>query len=411
MNARQMYNLMKRTGSIYSDSYIQNKIRNDFGVVKRWNPVHPDETNGNCILYNRVERCYMNENFRIGRIISNRGESRFVWDDEAQTSLFDRSMECDVFSENELNRIQRAWAECNPRNNILHYHGGTSLYHRIGVLKDGDDDTSATVGFELETVLQTGVSGAIARRDDTIASSIDARLGHYAYDGSVSGVEFISHTFTWNKLLKCKDLMKAQFQEMSESGLVASEGAGLHIHIGRNAFTNDASFKKFYYLLNHENLQSVWESFARRRSTSYCTYRQISDGNIGALNRFIRSYRNSHSEAVNQEHSQTIEVRIFKSTLSADILYGTIEALINLIAFCNSDNNIFEFRKLFESEHAKKLIAFGIITTPNNVDVACVIGRTREQLQELINQAVAQCNFAEARQLMVELEEVLQGGE
>lgn len=410
MNARQMYLLMKRSGSIYADSYIQNKIRDDFGVVKRWSPVQPNETNGNCILYNRVEHCYMNENFRIGRFLRNNGISNFVWDDEAQVSLFNNIIDDDIFSEIELERIRSAWQRRNPNRRIANYHE-MNLFSEIGILKDGDEDNSFTIGFELETVIQVGANRALNRRDEVIARSIDERLGHFSYDSSVSGVEFVSHTFTWEKLKKCKELFKKQFQEISESGLVASENAGLHIHIGRNAFRNNNSFKKFYYLLNLSTLQGNWEIFARRRSTQFCAYRSINNRDIACLNRMITHHRSSHSEAVNQQHANSIEVRIFKSTLSADILYASIEALIKLVEFCNSDNTTFKFKDLFIGEYSNKLTAFGIVTNPEDVNIDCLCSRSREELITLITQAINQNSLSEAHQLMAQLEEVINENE
>ena len=65
-----------------------------------------------------------------------------------------------------------------------------------------------TIGFELETNLDLGV-----RLDrDLIASDyLDPRLGHIEADGSISGVEFNSHIFTWKMLQKIKPLFEAQF--------------------------------------------------------------------------------------------------------------------------------------------------------------------------------------------------------
>lgn len=356
MNAREMYNHAKASGCIYADRIIKEKI-SDLGSIKRWS-IYDDGGESKCKFYNRVEHTFMDENFNMLR--NNQGNWEvsypFYYGYQPQStiimpSLFQENAGSDLFTESELTRIEDV-AERYYMRSVLRYGSGDAIYDSIGVLKASDNDDSPTIGFEIETQLADGFS----KPTEALAEELlDIRLGHLENDGSIMGIEFDSHIFTWEKLKKCKGLFQQQFQKFSEIGLIPTSGAGLHIHIGRNAFRGRDSFEKFFYLINTQALRSIWETLARRtESREYSRYTDSSS--LIELRRLIMRCNDEHGVAVNQQHEATYEVRIFQTTFSTDVLYGTIELLLNLVNYCNiSDQTSFEIRNVLGGDYANKL--------------------------------------------------------
>ncbi|MBR2702430.1 MAG: hypothetical protein IKE77_10145, partial [Erysipelotrichaceae bacterium] len=219
---------------------------------------------------------------------------------------------------------------------LLRYGSGDLIYPAIGILKAGEDDDSPTVGFEIETQL---ADGFYTPPSSLMSRLVDVRLGHCETDSSIHGIEFDSHIFTWNKLVQCRKLFQDQFQKFSEFGLIPTAGAGLHIHIGKDAFANVSAFEKFFYLINARCLRNVWEAVARRSENSYSQYINGMT-TLTDVKRTIIGSRHTHGVAVNQEHDNTYEIRIFQTTFSTDVLLGTIEMLLNLVKLCNDNEKV-----------------------------------------------------------------------
>ena len=219
MLLRDMVHLAKVNGSIWSPAMIEQKAR-ALGSVKRYQPevriIHGQEQ---IVFYNRVERFCLDVNFE--RLIEVDGDyyteqeyaNRFAIPLEPVAAV----SEPEYFNAEQMARIN------TMEDEILQFYSygrGDFIYENLGIFRDGADDRSMTIGFELETNLDLGV-----RLDrDLIASDyLDPRLGHIEADGSISGVEFNSHIFTWKMLQKIKPLFEAQFANFTKAGLVGEE--------------------------------------------------------------------------------------------------------------------------------------------------------------------------------------------
>ena len=400
MLLRDMVHLAKVNGSIWSPAMIEQKAR-ALGSVKRYQPevriIHGQEQT---VFYNRVERFCLDVNFE--RLIEVDGDyyteqeyaNRFAIPLEPVAAV----SEPEYFNAEQMARIN------TMEDEILQFYSygrGDFIYENLGIFRDGADDRSMTIGFELETNLDLGV-----RLDrDLIASDyLDPRLGHIEADGSISGVEFNSHIFTWKMLQKIKPLFEAQFANFTKAGLVATSGAGMHIHIGRSAFTNERAFQRFYYAINSSVARGFWTSVARREGNTYGAYADLDRGNLASLTHYISSQSQSHGVAVNQQHRATYEVRIFQSSLNIDVVYGCIALLVRLVEWCNDDDRCsFELGSLFannpHTDKFRRLVSYAASGRMNTtVDMSFLTALTQERLIELVNEALTRSDTTTAMQ-------------
>jgi hypothetical protein len=193
------------------------------------------------------------------------------------------------------------------------------------------------MGFELETnnrdCSNLGDAGEFLLR--AVAGCDDHEEGEkYLYlknDGSISGFEIVSMpaTLEAHKLL----LPKEGIRGLVDYGLsgwrsVDGNGAGLHIHVSKNAFSHSHlhKFQMFHYR-NSEWLKKFagrdsgrWASF-ERTSSSYGNDYKLSDFSKGTYNH--RELNRYH--ALNFVPHNTVELRYFRSTLNPESLLGTLE--------------------------------------------------------------------------------------
>ena len=118
---------------------------------------------------------------------------------------------------------------------------------------------------------------------------------------------------------------------------------GLHIHVnraffGKSALVQDAAAYKLTRLM--QRFEQPLTTFARRRDNHWCAYGTTTDytktpaKNASLLNKAADlkdCHGRTHNKALNLQHSQTFEFRIFKGTLRVETLYASL-ALVNGLA-------------------------------------------------------------------------------
>lgn len=156
-------------------------------------------------------------------------------------------------------------------------------------------------------------------------------------DGSLSnGIEICTHPMTLEYFKSCD---WSGFNELLESGLHFrawdSPNAGIHIHVGRTAFNTDSHLWKFgeMIVMNPEKSQK----FAGRIENSFCrmTAERDSYGRVRGgkdLKKTISGtllkkpgHQPAHYDAVNLSNENTVEVRIFRSSLRIDRILANLE--------------------------------------------------------------------------------------
>lgn len=155
-------------------------------------------------------------------------------------------------------------------------------------------------------------------------------------DGSVSGVEFVSHPRTlasW-QAFNLGRMMSQLRNEGAEDG-----SDGLHVHISRTAFKSRNHYRRFAELLTTgDDNQYMTEHMAGRTSNSWASFRSHTrKGNYsaGGKNGTSRSYRTpcgdrryfERYEVLNVTNSATVEFRLGSSTLDPTAFLGLVEFL------------------------------------------------------------------------------------
>lgn len=198
------------------------------------------------------------------------------------------------------------------------------------------------IGFEDETECQSDVSpneNAYAVHK-LINTDENNRILFFEHDGSIThGYETISQPCSIAWYYENAEMIKQVFQTMRDGGCDSDNvnTCGLHLHLSR-AFFKDYDYEnRFCYLF--ARLKDKIVKFSRRTRFGYCqplshipTWETIYDDK--------RSCMGGHGSAINVSNRNTIEIRIFKSTLNFDVFMACIEFTRNLATFVRDNTEI-----------------------------------------------------------------------
>lgn len=154
-------------------------------------------------------------------------------------------------------------------------------------------------------------------------------------DGSLhnSGLEWITfpHTFEW--YVKNKDKLDNAIKAIQNRGFKDSQLAGNHIHMNRDFFTNKQGKCTAKYCASKIAVlfNKYWEGFcaiAKRTRTNYTTKpRQEYTDDIFTIVEKTVSAQHEHGVAVNLQHSDTIEIRLWSAIKGADDLLFFLDVM------------------------------------------------------------------------------------
>ena len=166
---------------------------------------------------------------------------------------------------------------------------------------------------------------------------------HFEKDCSVSGYECISQPCAleyWKKysdtLQSCLDTLKYD----NSTGI----NTGFHIHLSRDAFVDDIAIKSFVAYVN--SFKSDFERLAGRLGNHWCSY----DSNrttLDSMNELGFNY--DRYCAVNTKNYNTIEVRLFKSTMDGSYIINVLQVLSNLVDKVNNHVRSLQFNELLNN--------------------------------------------------------------
>jgi hypothetical protein len=211
------------------------------------------------------------------------------------------------------------------------------------------------MGAELETECVNGDLMNGARYVTTNSRIGDVDTLHLKSDASISygfeivtqpgTLEFFMEDFNWQAI---SGLANLGFHSWKASS------CGLHIHLSRNSFVNDAHLMKFIYFI-FKNRESLVQ-FAGRESRRFAAFdinqflngysdwdsNEITKGNT--LLEMAKGYVNNRERylAVNLQNSKTIELRFFRPSLNPI----TVQAALQ---FCQAS---FEYTKDVTAQQA-----------------------------------------------------------
>ena len=229
---------------------------------------------------------------------------------------------------------------------IYSYHGWNG---KLEFLKtDAEADPKMYFGTEIE--IQT-------RDENRFLCSPLRDVFHLERDGSISGFEMISQPMTWAYVLANKERIQKMFEALLANGAKAHDGnnCGLHIHVSKAAFTGVEAMNRFTAMIHA--LRPAMETFARRKNSSYYSYymlpknltREDIDNMPQSGHNVAVNAKGRHSDNCN---SDTIEVRIFKSTLNINTYLAAIELVANMVKVANNPHKMHvTFRDLVFGEY------------------------------------------------------------
>jgi adenosine deaminase len=197
-----------------------------------------------------------------------------------------------------------------------------------------EKDDDLFMGFELEMESMSSVVGRKSRQLlEYLKGEGVADLFYLKEDGSLdNGFELVSHPVTLNYLRK-KLKMKKILTWLKQNQFKTTQDCGLHVHINSKILTNEDVIKlRAFFSLNQEYLFK----FSHRADlcNDYCQYEDYD------LDMFIDlEEQEDRYWALNLNTGQdTIEVRIFSSTLNEVRFLGYLEFVDALVRYCKKNS-------------------------------------------------------------------------
>lgn len=175
-----------------------------------------------------------------------------------------------------------------------------------------------------------------------ILAPIEAITKH---DGSLnSGFEINVAPMTFERYLEENSTFKKLFSFLVEKGYRAHDTStcGLHIHVNREAFGSSPmkqseNISKIGYLFTFH--KQIIIDFARRKNNKYAKYYTWNNPLNSPRYNLYEMYNNMKNTgkytAINLNHKDTFEFRIFKGTLNIDTFYLCLSFVNTLITIAN----------------------------------------------------------------------------
>lgn len=237
-----------------------------------------------------------------------------------ENSDYVRCEECgDVIHYDDAQLIDDVWY-CDDCAERVGDDGTIESYHSKGVESDDweefrtdseDDQNTRLYGLEIEIYRDTykierGYLSNCAKR---YIEHFGDNFIHAEKDGSLKerGFELITEPFTRKYMEKHLVEKIDEFCDMAENDEFAEDGGdmcGLHCHATRTRYTAKAAEKLNEFMLRH---MYAFRCLSMRTDFYYCRFQADTD---------------DHYSVVNTEHSQTIELRLFRGTLHNEIIAG-----------------------------------------------------------------------------------------
>lgn len=199
-----------------------------------------------------------------------------------------------------------------------------------------EDDHSLLIGAEIE--IDNG------RYKDATRKKITEVMGQscvYENDGSLDdGIEIVTHPFSFNFWENKVEYISRMFDVAQSNGWKSHDTrtCGLHLHVNKNDLSTEERSTDDVIdniLLITETFMNELIKFSRRHETHYAKFLQdiVSERRDIAMS-YIRRNKDSGREkyrALNIDHRNTIEFRMFRGTLNIKTFMATIELVNNIV--------------------------------------------------------------------------------
>ena len=204
-------------------------------------------------------------------------------------------------------------------------------------------------GYEMEYSYTTGANARVA-----FSELYNNKLIYNKSDSSLhgGGVEIVTIPMTKNNIIKLfNDMDFNTFKSLS--GSCYADGAGVHIHVSRDTISPiDITKLSLLFNCNSGKMYSKFIYYLSGRITTIGKSNLIWDfsgGNNQASDSYFRigsaplkrimheDYTSSHGVALNLANKNTIEFRLFKSTMNKEQLISYLEFVEKAIEFCEKN--------------------------------------------------------------------------
>jgi hypothetical protein len=202
------------------------------------------------------------------------------------------------------------------------------------------DKRSLHFGTEVEVDMAKGVSRDLALKQ--IGEADEERLFYCKHDQSCGhGFEIVTHPFTFDWMKDNPDAFSPMFELAPIMRGWEAERCGMHIHMSKDAFSELQMFKFMRFF--HMNMRFI-RSLARRPTGKFDKWARMEVPERNKLMKFTlaKAHIDFDRGALNPEPADTLECRIFRSTLSPTAYYGNIEFLQSLFDYtknCGVDDD------------------------------------------------------------------------
>lgn len=190
-------------------------------------------------------------------------------------------------------------------------------------------------------------------------------LVYFKHDGSLNdGFEIVTHPFSFGWYTQN---MKTNFlRELSGNGFKSWDAGtcGIHVHVSRDAFKDDAHVWKFCQLFLKN--KGAWVKMAGRTSNRWASY----DPERLPVADILKNKK--HPErycAVNLCNSETIEIRIFRGSLNETRFRSAIESVAGAVEYTRMIQLKDYARDAISFSHFSKFMELYSDEYPNAVEV------------------------------------------
>lgn len=262
--------------------------------------------------------------------------------------------------EDDLHEVDDGWYcdDCYPNHKpiIASYHSMKD-YGDIVFYGNEDRRNVLHIGFELETDSEHRVDR------EKIAEGVKEILCDFVNmenDGSLNyGFEIISHPATLEHHLSLMPKYKKTFEYLMDNDMKGHDisTAGMHFHLDKRYFGSkeDSSIAKMLYLF--EKFRPQLMKFSRRtesQCSDWCRSRkQNYNGKAGWIKQTVieakeySSYQNRYY-SINLTNTNTIEIRLWHSTLNIETFEATLKFTERLASICKHTRAVDLAKMTFE---------------------------------------------------------------
>lgn len=226
------------------------------------------------------------------------------------------------------------------------------------------------IGFELETVLKGKKSyysgnidlGKYRNLKKMFYAKDDCSIeANYSDSDNWRGVEFNSHPFNWNWLLSNKKYLYDLGRFLENTKSYCNRTCGFHVHLSKRYFTDKSHIYRFLYMFyrNPNYIQKISKRGNISNLEEYANPRLDSIGGRVTLKEISSDFEYMHRGekyiAVNIYHKDTVEVRIFQSTINPLLFTAYLEFCVALAIYTKSPNHDLKIDSFKEYVHRNRL--------------------------------------------------------